>query len=251
MEARIDPTAKIAEDVQLGAFVTVGAGATIGKGSRIGSFVVIHPDSSIGERVAIGDNTVVGKLPMKAAISTLKPADLPPLKISAECIIGTGVVVYRGCVIGAGVMLADLSTVREDVEIGDYTIIGRGVAVENDTRIGRYVKVETNAYVTAHTVIEDRCFIAPMVTMTNDNFLGRTEERFKYTKGPHLKRGARIGANATLMPGVVVGEDAVVAAGSLVNRAVPARKVVAGVPAGIIKDTPEEQLVDNQGYPEV
>lgn len=250
MEKKIDPTARIAEGVETGACVHVGAGVKIGKGTKIGNFVVIHADTVIGENVVIGDNSVVGKRPTKAAISTLKPKDLPPLVISDNCIIGALVAIYRGAKIGLGVMIADLSSVREDVEIGKFTIVGRGVAIENDTRIGNYVKVETNAYVTAHTVIEDRCFIAPAVTMTNDNFLARDPKRFKYTKGPHLKKGARVGANATLMPGVTIGEEAVVAAGSLVKRDVPPRKVVAGVPAGIFKDTPPEQLVENQGYPE-
>lgn len=250
MERMIDPTARIAEGVETGSCVHIGAGVRIGKGTKIGNFVVIHADTVIGDNVVIGDGSVVGKLPMKAAISTLKPRDLPALVISDGCMIGALVAIYRGSKIGQGVMIADLSSVREDVEIGKFTIVGRGVAIENDTRIGRYVKVETNAYVTAHTVIEDRCFVAPMVTMTNDNFLGRTQERFKHTKGPHLKKGARVGANATLMPGVTIGEDAVVAAGSLVKRDVPPRKVVAGVPAGIFRDTPPEQLVENQGYPE-
>lgn len=250
MERYIDATAKIADDVELGTYVHIGAGVSVGKGSRIGNFVVIHPDTEIGEKVAIGDNTVIGKVPMKAAISTLKETTLPPARISPGCMIGALVAVYRGAVLGRGVLVADLASVREDVEIGDFTIVGRGVAVENDTRIGRYVKIETNAYVTAHTVIEDRCFIAPMVTMSNDNFLGRTEERFKWTKGPHLKKGARVGANATVMPRVVIGEDAVVGAGSVVTEDVPPGKIVAGVPAGLIKDTPTEQLVENQGYPE-
>lgn len=250
MERFIDPTAKIAEDAEMGTYVHVGAGVSIGTGCKIGNFVVIHDDTVIHDNVTIGDNTVVGKSPMKAAISTLKPKKLPPAEIGDRCMVGSCVAVYRGSKLGEGVLVADLASVREDVEVGDFTIIGRGVAVENDTRIGRYVKIETNAYVTAHTVVEDRCFIAPMVTMTNDNFLGRTEERFKYTKGPHLKKGARVGANATLMPGVVLGEDAVVGAGSLVKRDVPPRKVVAGVPAGLVKDTPDEQLVEMQGYPE-
>jgi UDP-2-acetamido-3-amino-2,3-dideoxy-glucuronate N-acetyltransferase len=249
MEGMVHPTAKIAADVEMGTCVHVGANVTIGKGARIGNFAVIHADTVLGDNVAVGDNSVVGKVPMKAAISTLKPKQLPPAVISNGVTIGTLAIVYRGSKLGEGVLVADLASVREDVEIGKFTIIGRGVAIENDTRIGNYVKVETNAYVTAHTRIEDRCFIAPMVTMTNDNFLGRTEERFKYTKGPHLKKGARIGANATLMPGITIGEDAVVAAGSLVKQDVPPRKIVAGVPAGIFKDTPKEQLVENQGYP--
>lgn len=246
----IDSDAKIAEDVVLGDNVNIESGVVIGKGSRIGDFVIIHADTRIGEKVTIGDATVIGKNPMRAAISTLKPVELPPAEIGNGCMIGSLVSIYRGTKLGEGVLVADLASVREDVEVGKRTIVGRGVAIENDTRIGKYVKIETNAYVTAHTIVEDRCFIAPMVTMTNDNFLGRTEERFKYTKGPHLKKGARVGANAILMPGVVVGEDAVVGAGSLVKRDVPPRKVVAGVPAGIIKDTPKEQLLENQDYPE-
>jgi acetyltransferase-like isoleucine patch superfamily enzyme len=249
MPRMIDPTARLAEGVETGTCVSIGANVTVGKGSRIGNYVVIHADTAIGENVAIGDNSVVGKTPMKAAISTMKIKDLPPTVISDGVTIGTLTVVYRGAKLGQGVLVADQASVREDVEIGKFTIIGRGAAVENDTRVGNYVKIETNAYVTAHTRIEDRCFIAPMVTMTNDNFLGRTEERHKHCKGATLKKGARVGANATLMPGVTIGEDAVVAAGSLVKKDVPPRKVVAGVPAGIFKDTPKEQLVENQGYP--
>jgi UDP-2-acetamido-3-amino-2,3-dideoxy-glucuronate N-acetyltransferase len=250
MERYIDPSAKIADDVQLGTYVHIGPGVSVGKGSKIGNFVVIHADTVIGANVSVSDNAVVGRLPMKAAISTLKEVDLPPATIGEGCIIGTCTAIYRGAKLGQGVLVADLASVREDVEIGKFTIIGRGAAIENHTRIGNYVKVETNAYITAHSVVEDRCFIAPMVTTSNDNFLGRTKERFKYTKGPHLKKGARVGANATLMPRVVIGEDAVVAAGSVVTRDVPPRKVVAGSPAGIMKDTPEEQLVEMQGYTE-
>lgn len=250
MERHIDPTAKIAEDVELGTYVHIGANVSIGKGSRVGNFVVIHDDTEIGDGVAIGDNTVIGKGPMRASISTLKEKKLPPAVISSRVMIGTSVAIYRGSRIGEGVMIADLATVREDVEVGKFTIVGRGVAIENNTRVGNYVKLETNAYVTAHSIVEDRCFIAPMVTMSNDNFLGRTEERHKHCKGPHIRKGARVGANATLLPGITLGEDAVVGAGSVVTKDVPPRKTVIGVPAGIVRDTPAEQRVEAQGYPE-
>jgi acetyltransferase-like isoleucine patch superfamily enzyme len=250
MERFVDPSAEIADGVELGTFVHIGAGVSVGQGTKVGNFVVIHADTVIGENVTVGDNTVIGKVPMKAAISTLKEMDLPPARIGNGCLIGACTAIYRGSKLGEGVLVADLASVREDVEIGKFTIVGRGVAIENDTRIGNYVKIETNAYITAHTVIEDRCFIAPMVATSNDNFLGRTKERFKYTKGPHLKKGARVGTNATIMPRVVIGEDAVVGAGSVVTKDVPPRKVVAGVPANLIKDTPKEQLVEMQGYPE-
>ncbi|MGD9141067.1 MAG: DapH/DapD/GlmU-related protein, partial [bacterium] len=67
---------------------------------------------------------------------------------------------------------------------------------------------------------------------------------------PHIRKGARVGANATLLPGITLGEDAVVGAGSVVTKDVPPRKTVIGVPAGIVRDTPKEQRVEAQGYPE-
>ena len=62
------------------------------------------------------------------------------------------------------------------------------------------------------------CFITPGVVTSNDNFLGRTEERFKHFKGITVKRGGRIGANAVMLPRKVIGEDALVAAGSVVTK---------------------------------
>ena len=184
---------------------------------------------------------------MKAALSAITQEQvLPPCVIGDTCIIGALTVLYRGCKLGTKVMVADLASVREDVEIGEFTIIGRGVTVENKVKVGKRCKIETEAYITALSEIEDGCFIAPEVSFTNDNFLGRTKERFKYHKGVTVKRGARIGANVTFLPGVTVGADALVAAGSVVTRDVPAKKVVVGSPAKVWRDVPAEQLLDNQ-----
>jgi acetyltransferase-like isoleucine patch superfamily enzyme len=243
----VDESARLGRDVELGHGAVVLAGARIGDRCRIGCYAVVHPDTVIGDDVRVDDHAVLGKLPMKAAASAVtKLGELPPLEIGAGCLVGAHAILYRGARLGSGVMVADLASVRENVEIGELTIIGRGVTVENKVTIGRRCKIETEAYITALSSIGEGCFVAPEVTFTNDNFLGRTKERFKHHKGIVLERGARVGANVTFLPGLTVGADALVAAGSLVTRDVPARMIVMGTPARPVREVPAEQLLDNQ-----
>ncbi len=245
----ISPNAKIAENVVFGYNVVVEDGVIIYDDVIIGHNVVIKKDTVIGNGCVISDNTILGKEPFRATISaTTENKPLPPLVIGKYVTIGANCVIYRGAVLKEYVFVGDLASIREDVIIGEHTVIGRGVAIENKTTIGKYVKIETEAYITAMSLIEDYCFIAPEVTFTNDNFLGRTEERKKYFKGPSIRKGARIGANATILPGVEIGEDALIAAGAVVTKNVPPRKVYAGIPAKEIKDVPQEQLLQNQSY---
>lgn len=247
MKNFLHASAQIGAGTQLGHNSVVHENVRLGENCQIGSGVVIHADSVIGNNVRIDDNSVIGKLPMKAALSAVtKEQVLDPCVIGDQCMIGALTVIYRGCILGTKVMVADLASVRENVEVGEYTIIGRGVTVENKVRIGSRCKLETEAYITALSEIGDGCFIAPEVTFTNDNFLGRTRDRFKYHKGVTMKRGARIGANVTVLPGLTLGEDALVAAGSIVTRDVPARKVVLGAPAKVWREVPPEQLLENQ-----
>jgi len=226
-----------------------GAGVRIGSNCRIGHHVVIHPDTVIGNDVRIDDHATLGKLPMKAANSaTTKEQELPPLAVGDLCIVGTGVVLYRGAAIDGKVLMADLCTVRENVTIGRGTIVGRGVTVENFCTVGRYCKLESECYITAYSTLEDRVFVAPGVVTSNDNYVGRTAERFKHFKGVTVKKGGRIGAGSVILPGVVIGEDALVAAGSVVTRDVPPRTVVMGSPAKPWREVPVEQRLENQGW---
>lgn len=247
MQNFIHPTAKIGANVSFGSNCYIDANVTIGADCQIGHGVIIHPDTTIGSGVRIDDHTVIGKKPMKAAASAVtKDETLSGCVIADRCIVGTLAVIYRGCTIEQNVLVADLASVRENVRIDEYTIVGRGVTVENKVTVGKRCKLETEAYITALSEIGDYCFIAPEVTFTNDNFLGRTKDRFKYHKGVTMKNGARIGANVTVLPGITLGEDALVAAGSVVTRDVPARKIVLGNPARVWRDVPAEQLLENQ-----
>lgn len=245
----IADTASIGAQTRFGEFCVFGENVRIGRGCVIGHHVVIHDDTVVSDNVRIDDGAVIGKNPMRAANSAVtKEQELPPCTIDADCIIGTNVVIYRGCEIGRKVLVADLATIRENVSIGRFTIVGRGVAVENYCKIGKYVKLETNVYVTAYSEIEDRVFVAPCVATSNDNYVGRTEERFKHFKGITIRKGARLGVHATILPGMTINEDALVAAAALVTSDTPPRKIVAGVPAKVFRDVPSEQLLDNQGW---
>ncbi len=245
----IHETAKIGERTRIGYYSVINEQVEIGSNCVIGPHVVIHPGARIGDNVRIDDHTVIGKMPMKAVNSALtKEGDFSPAEIGDNCIIGTSVVVYVGCKIAHNALVADFASIREEVEIEEYTIIGRGVTIEQRVRIGKRCKIETEVYVTAISEIGDYCFIAPEVTFTNDNFMGRSKERFKYHKGPTLKTGARVGANATILPGITIEKDGQVAAGSVVTRDVPAKKIVLGVPAKVFRDVPAAQLLENQDW---
>jgi acetyltransferase-like isoleucine patch superfamily enzyme len=245
----VHPSAQLAQDVQLGEGCVIEAQVRIGVGCRIGHHVVIHADTVVGDQVRIDDHATLGKRPMRAANSaTTKEQELAPLTVGGESIVGTGVVLYRGAAIAERVLMADLCTIRENVTIGRGTIVGRGVTVENVCTIGRYCKLESECYITAYSTLEDRVFVAPGVITSNDNFVGRTAERFKHFKGVTIRRGGRVGAGSVLLPGITIGEDGLVAAGSVVTRDVPPRTVVMGRPAKPWRDVPVEQLLDNQGW---
>lgn len=247
MKNFVHETVKMGKDVSIGYFSVIEEGVVLGDHVTIGNNVTIHAGTVIGSHVYISDNCVLGRWPRPAKTSTVKvDQDLPPLVIGDHTTIGAGVVLYRGSKLGHEVMIGDQASVREKCQIGDHVVIGRGVAVENQVEIGDYTKIQTNAYITAYTTLEERVFIAPTVTTTNDNFMGRTKERFKLVKGPYVKRGARVGGGSILLPGVTVAEESFIAAGALVNRDTEPSKVYVGVPARVLRDVPEREKLENQ-----
>jgi acetyltransferase-like isoleucine patch superfamily enzyme len=211
----------------------------------IAETAVVYPGTVIGEGCQILDGAVVGKQPALSPRSTAKREELPPTELGAGTIVSTGAIVFAGTRVGERVVVGDQACIRERVEVGDDVVIGRGSLVENDTTIGRLTKIQAMAYITAYSTLEDEVFIAPCVQTTNDNFMGRTEKRHALVKGPTIRRGARVGGGAVLCPGVEIGAEAFVGAGAVVVHDVPARAVVVGNPARVLRDVPDEELLES------
>jgi len=209
----------------------------------IADTAIIYPGTRLGDGVQIHDYAVVGKQPALSPRSTAAREELEPLEIGPGTIVSTGAVVFAGTRIGARVIVGDQACVRERCDVGDDAVIGRGALVENHTSIGALAKIQANAYITAYSTLEDEVFIAPCVITTNYNFMGRTEKRHALRRGPTIRRGARVGGGAILLPGVEVGEEAFVGAGAVVLQDVPARAVMVGNPARQIREVPDDELL--------
>jgi acetyltransferase-like isoleucine patch superfamily enzyme len=207
---------------------------------------VVYPGTVLGKDVKVLEHAVVGKQPTLAPRSTAKREPLPPAELGAGTVISTGAIVFAGSRIGARVIVGDQSCVRERCEIGDDVVIGRGSLVENDTTVGDRTRIQANAYVTAYSTLEEDVFVAPGVTTTNDNFMGRTERRLELMKGPTIRRRARVGGGAVICPGIEIGEEAFVGAGAVVTKDVAPRTVVVGNPARPIRDVPEDELLESR-----
>jgi acetyltransferase-like isoleucine patch superfamily enzyme len=106
------------------------------------------------------------------------------------------------------------------------------------------VRVQTDVYLTAGAVIEEDVFVGPGVTTTNDSTMARHAPD-EPLDGPTLRRACRVGGGVVLCPGVEVGEEAFVAAGAVVARDVPARAVVMGVPARVVREVDDRDLVEH------
>ena len=151
--------------------------------------------------------------------------------------------VVAGATIGDGAIVGDQAQVRERATIGAGSVVGRGSAVDNDVTVGERVRIQTGCYITAFSTIEDDVFVAPGVTLTNDDTMGRHGPDHPL-RGATLRRACRVGGGAVLVPGVEIGEEAFVAAGAVVTEDVPARAVVMGVPARVVREVPDEDLLE-------
>ena len=151
-----------------------------------------------------------------------------PTRIGDDATIRAGSIVYGDVTIGNRFTTGHDVLVREQTRIGDDVLVGTKTVVDGKTTIGSNVSLQTNVYVPTETRIGSNVFIGPGAVLTNDAYPIRTESDLE---GPSIEDGASVGANATILPGVTVGEESFVAAGAVVIDDVPPERLAVGAPA--------------------
>lgn len=217
--------------------------AEIGDGVTFGANVVVHDGVVIGDGVVIQDNVVLGKKPKLAPTSGTAVVREEQLIIGAGAAICANAVVLAAAEIGAGSIVGDHAFVRERTRIGLNCVIGRGSAIDNDVTIGDRVSIQTLVYVTGFSLLEDDVFVGPGTITTNDDTMNRHPDDLRL-RGATLRRACRVGGGVTITPGVEVGVEAFVAAGSVVTSDVAPRALVMGVPARVVRRVGDEELLE-------
>jgi acetyltransferase-like isoleucine patch superfamily enzyme len=154
--------------------------------------------------------------------------------IGAGAHVRSHTVIYAGNRIGSNFQTGNKVNIRELNTIGDDVSVGTLSVIEHHVEIGHRVRIHSQVFIPEYSILEEACWIGPNVVLTNAKFPMSPDAK-KNLRGPVIRRRAKVGANVTILPGVVIGEDALVGAGSVVSRDVPAGAVVVGNPARVIK----------------
>jgi acetyltransferase-like isoleucine patch superfamily enzyme len=204
----------------------LAADVRIASGVTLGAHVVIHAGVRIDEGVTVEDAAVLGKLPKLGPRSDAPPTEAAELSIGPGAVICSLAIVMAGAEIGPGAVVADHAFVREFARIGAGAVIGHGSAIGREVEVGRRARLQSSVVVAKGTTIEDEVDIGPAAcTLTTGWRPGEQPAR------TILRERCRIGAGVVLMPGVEIGVEGIVGAGSVVRESVPSGSVVAGRPA--------------------
>ena len=184
----------------------------------------------LGQPSTVDESVVLGYPPGRRIEQTR-------LDIGPNAAIRAGTIIYAGSTIGADLETGHNVVIREQNTIGDEFRVWNGTTIDYGCTIGNRVKVHTNCYVAQFTVLEDDVFLAPGVSIANDKYPGQVSP--PKLDGPIIRRGAQLGVNVTVLPGVEIGRDTLVGSGSVVTRNLPAGVVAIGNPARVVSTVKE------------
>lgn len=188
----------------------------------------VYPNVTLGPGTIVEDFCIVGAPPRGKGEGELET------RIGEGAILRSHTVVYAGNRIGRNFQTGNKVNIRELNEIGDDVSVGTLSVIEHHVRIARGVRIHSQVFVPEYSVLEEDAWLGPNVVLTNAKYPMSPGAK-RELRGPIIMRGAKIGANVTILPGVVVGRNALVGAGSVVVRDVPEDGVVVGNPARLVK----------------
>lgn len=192
----------------------------------------LYNGALLGEGSIVEDWCVIGIAARGQGKDELKTVIGPGAHIRSHTVI------YAGNRIGSGFQTGNKVNIRELNIIGDSVSVGTLSVIEHHVRIGDNVRIHSQVFIPEYSVLEDNAWIGPNVVLTNAKYPLSPGVK-ENLNGPIIKRNAKVGANSTILPGVIVGEGALVGAGAVVVKDVPAGSVVAGNPARVIKEVTE------------
>ena len=195
--------------------------------SNIASTAIIYPNVSIHESVIVEDFCIIG-LPV-AGLDDVQTF------IGSNSIIRAGTYIYAGNQIGRNFQTGNKANIREVNQIGNDVSIGTHSVIEHNTIIGNKVRVHSQVFVPEFSILEDECWIGPNAVLTNVRYPNEVDSK-NTLKGPIIKNKARIGANATILPGVQIGRNSLIGAGCVVTKDVEPNSVVVGNPGKVVRE---------------
>lgn len=209
----------------------VGSRAIIGEGVKIGPFTIIHDDVEIGAGTEIGSHCEIG---VQAANS-----EGGSLRIGANSLIRSHSVLYAGSTLGPRLITGHRVTIREGTVAGQNLQVGTLSDIQGRCEFGDFIRLHSNVHVGQFSRVEDFVWIFPYVVLTND-----PHPPSDFFLGVRVEKYAVIATSSTVLPGVTVGRDSLVAAHSLVKDDVKAETVVGGVPARVLGPTTSVRFRD-------
>ena len=180
-----------------------------------------------GKNMAIEENAVIGK-PPKGKIKYNKTT------IGDNVVIRSGSVIYYGNHIGANFQTGHNVLIRQNNRIGDNVSIGSGSEIGFNTLIEDNVRIHSGAFIPELTILRKNCWIGPNVVITNSKYPASKDSKERL-QPVEVADNAKIGANTTILPGIKIGKNSLIGAGSVITKDVPANSVYAGNPAKFIR----------------
>lgn len=238
------------EEVTIGENVTIMHNCiiedhvVIGDGSYIDSNTIIRRGTSIGKNAFVGSNCIIGEYMMDFCEDRRYHEHC--LTIGEDALIRSGSIIYTESVIGDGFQTGHQVTIRENSRIGNHVSIGTLSDIQGNCDIGNYVRAHSNVHIGQHTVIDSFVWVFPYVVFTNDP----TPPSEQLT-GVHVSSFAIIATGSVILPGIEIGQDALVGAGAIVTKDVDSYTVVAGNPARVVADVRniKNKITGQPAYP--